>query len=262
MAENGNGSLPKPWGEMTEDEQQAYLAERKRQREEGGTPARRTRRRRNAEARQAVAQLETAPVAAYVPLGIDAEPELIAVPIPDVPVMDRVSLLMGLDPKLAAKLTDEDIEEILREEQARAEAEEKQKAMKEARDEIRARMRAERGLIDAATLRTREQNERLRQKVRIRFDLPGNGAGHQGRNGIRVDGRLYETKQWHTIPVAMLESFREMHYNTWVNEVQFTTLDQASRFGITTMNRLQGTTPAKAIFAQSPHLIEVQDAAE
>jgi hypothetical protein len=51
-----------------------------------------------------------------------------------------------------------------------------------------------------------------------------------------------------------------MHYDAWVQETQFTTLDQASRFGITTMSRLQGTTPARAIFAQSPQMIEVGDA--
>lgn len=181
-------------------------------------------------------------------------------PVADELQVDRDTLLAGLSEETRSLLTDADIDQILQEERLRASDEQRKKAREKAREEIRHRMRVEHGLLDAATLRTREQNERLKSKVRIRFDLPGDGAGHQGSNGIRIDGRLLAVRTWHTVSVAEYESIREMHYNAWINETQFKTLDQASRFGITTMNRLQGTTPARAIFSQQPNQVEMERA--
>ena len=175
--------------------------------------------------------------------------------------IDRATLLAGLDPELARQLTEDDIAEILETERARAAAERKKKAMERAREHIRHVMAVEHGLLDSATLRTREQNERIRQKVRIRFQLPRGGAGDPGRgaDGIRVNGRMFEVNQWHVVTLGEFESLAEMHYARWVQEVQFSTLDQTQRFGISTMNRLQGTTPAKAIFAEQPNRIEMQN---
>lgn len=181
-------------------------------------------------------------------------------PVADEPQVDRDSLLAGLSDETRALLSDEDIDEILADERRRAAEEQKKEARTKAREEIRHRMRVEHGLLSAETLRSRAENERLKSKVRIRFELPGDGAGHQGANGIRIDGRLYAVRTWHTVSVAEYESIREMHYNAWINETQFKTLDQASRFGITTMNRLQGTTPARAIFSQQPNQVEMERA--
>lgn len=170
--------------------------------------------------------------------------------------------LEGLPADLRAKLTAEDVEELLAEERERAALQAKKRAMDRAREEIRHQMQVEQGLLDASTLRTREQHQRLQKKVRIRFTLPNEGAGDpaRGANGFRIDGHMYEADQWHTVSMAVYESIQSMHYDVWVQETQFKTLDQTRALGISTMNQLRGTTPAKALFARQPNRIEMQDA--
>lgn len=170
--------------------------------------------------------------------------------------------LEGLPQDLRDKLTAADVAALLEEERERAAGQAKERAMKRAREEIRHQMQVEQGLLDASTLRTREQHQRLQKKVKIRFTLPNEGAGDPGYggNGFRIDGHLYEAEQWHTVSMAVLESLQSMHYDVWVQETQFKTLDQTRALGITTMNQLRGTTPAKALFARSPNRIEIQDA--
>lgn len=245
------------WDELSPDEKAARL------RGPARTPrANKVRRRQE---RQAIAELEGSnrteigEPEIYTDLE-DEIPEIPVVPVRGKPAEDLETLLSGLDPKVRALLSPEDINDILAEERLRASEERKKKAREDAREQIRHRMRVEHGLMDSATLRSREQNERLATMVRIRFDLPGGGAGHNGANGIRINGHLYEVRQWHTVTTAELESIREMHYNAWVNEIQFKTLDQTGQLGITTMNRLVGTTPAKALFSLQPNMVEVRDA--
>jgi len=187
-------------------------------------------------------------------------------PEPAPPAGARAQRLMarleGLPQDLREKLTPEDIELLLEEERERAASQAKKRALDKARDEIRHQMQVEQGLLDAATLRTREQHQRMQRRVKIRFTLPNEGGGDPGRgaNGIRIDGHLYEANQWHTISMAVFESIQSMHYDLWVQETQFKTLDQTQQLGISTMNQLRGTTPARAIYARQPNRIEMQDA--
>jgi hypothetical protein len=181
-------------------------------------------------------------------------------PEPPQPI-DRARILSALSEDLRSQLSDDDISEILEEERARAAAEAKEKALKKAREAIRHSMRVEQGLLDAATLRTREQNERLAKKIRIRFNLPNDGAGDPrlGANGFRVNGRVFEADCWHTVTLGEYESIAANHYQVWINQVQFETLNQSTKAGITNMNRLVGTTPARVLFARQPNKIEVED---
>lgn len=250
MADDGN------WDELSPDERAAQLKAQNEQR-------RAIKRARRREEREAIAALEPEPIAGEMEVYTELDGEI--PPIAEIPMMadpaeDLEELLSGLDPKVRALLSPEDINDILAEERLRAANESKKRAREDAREQIRHRMRVEHGLMDSATLRSREQNERLATRVRIRFDLPGGGAGHNGANGIRINGHLYEVRQWHTVTTAELESIREMHYNAWVNEIQFKTLDQTGQLGITTMNRLVGTTPARALFSLQPNMVEVQNA--
>jgi hypothetical protein len=194
----------------------------------------------------------------------EAEGEPVTEPPPEPQSRAEARLLArieGLPQDLREKLTAADIEEILAEERERAAQQAKKRAMDRARNEIRHQMQVEQGLLDAATLRTREQHQRLQKKVRIRFTLPTEGTGDPARgSGFRIDGHLYEPGQWHTVSMATFESIQSMHYDVWVQETQFTTLDQTRRLGITTMNQLRGTTPARAIYSAAPNRIEMQDA--
>jgi hypothetical protein len=75
-------------------------------------------------------------------------------------------------------------------------------------------------------LLSEEEQRRRAEPVTFRVRLPGDGAGHFGRNGFRVDGRTYQVGGTYTAPRVVYESMLSTHYRAWLNEIQFKTLDQ------------------------------------
>lgn len=138
----------------------------------------------------------------------------------------RQRLLGGLDAETAALFTDEELENIEREERVRAAAEQKKQALTDIRATARQRARVEHDLIAPSVLRSEAEQRRLSEMVTFRVVLPGDGAGHRGPNGIRVDGRIFQDGQTYTEPRIVFESLLPNLYRAWFNEYQFKTLDQ------------------------------------
>lgn len=138
----------------------------------------------------------------------------------------RARLLGDLDPETAALFSDEELEKIEREEAAKAAEEKKKQALADVRATARQRARVEQDLIHPSVLRTADEQKRLAEPVTFRVRLPSDGAGHHGRNGIRVDGRLYQDGRTYTEPRVVVETLQEIHYRAHLNEVKFKTLDQ------------------------------------
>lgn len=139
---------------------------------------------------------------------------------------DRERLLFGVDPEIARLITDEELTAVAEEERAKAGAEQKKKALADVRAAARQQAMAEHDLIAASALLSDTERKRLAKPVTFRVNLPGDGAGHVGRNGFRVDGQLFQVGQTYTRSQAVFESLRANHYRTWLQEIQFRTLDQ------------------------------------
>ena len=196
--------------------------------------------------------------AATAPLGLgvidDADEELLRQPVaaidPEAAAARRHRLLGDLDAETAALFTDEELEKIEVEERAKALAEQKKQAMADVRAVARQRARVEHDLIAPSVLRSEAERRRLAEPVTFRVSLPGDGAGHTGQNGFRVDGRLYQDGQTYTEPRAIFESLLSNHYRARLNEVQFKTLDQHKAGG-----------SAREVLAQTLPSFEVNRAA-
>lgn len=158
--------------------------------------------------------------------GADAGPDGLAVVIAPGAAERRKRLLGGLELERAALVTDEDLEKIEAEEREKALAEQKKQALADVRAAARQIARVEHDLIAASVLRSDDERRRLAEPVTFRVRLPGDGAGHRGQNGFRVDGFLYQDGQTYTRPRAIFESLQANHYRAWLSEIQFKTLDQ------------------------------------
>lgn len=145
---------------------------------------------------------------------------------PDPAVERRKRLLGDLDAETAALFSDEDLAKIEADERAKALAEKKKQALADVRSTARHLALVDNDLIPASTLRSEEERRRLAEPVTFRVMLPGDGAGHHGRNGFRVDGFLYQVGRTYTRSRAVFESLQANHYRAWLNEVRFKTLDQ------------------------------------
>lgn len=138
----------------------------------------------------------------------------------------RQRLLGDIDPETAALFSDEELEKIEREERERAAAEQKKQALADVRGVARQRARVEHDLISPSVLRSEADQRRLAEMVTFKITLPGDGAGHNGQNGFRVDGRLYQAGRTYTEPRIVFESLMANHYRTWLNEIEFSTMNQ------------------------------------
>ncbi len=138
----------------------------------------------------------------------------------------RQRLLGDLDPETAALYTDAELAEIEREENEKALAARKKQGLQDIRATARQLARVENDLIPADTLRSEAEVKRLSEPVKFRVMLPGDGAGHRGRNGFRVDGYLFQVGREYTRSRAVFESLLSNHWRAWLNEVTFKTLDQ------------------------------------
>lgn len=156
----------------------------------------------------------------------DREPEPVAITEPADIDARRARLLEGIDPDIAALISDAELDKIEAEEQQKAEAERKKQALATVRDQMRQRARVDHDLIHADVLRSDAEKKRLAEPVKFKVTLPSEGAGHTGRNGFRVDGRLFQAGFTYTEPRAVFESLQANHYRTWLAEVGFKTLDQ------------------------------------
>lgn len=138
----------------------------------------------------------------------------------------RDRLLFGLDPAVAAKVSDERLLEIDAKARADAEAEEMERTLKNVEALAKHQARVDHGLISAKTLRTKAEKERLAQRVKVRISVPSEGSGHNGQAGMRVDGVLYQNGSTPSLSRAQMESMQETQYRCYLNEVRFRTLDQ------------------------------------
>ncbi len=138
----------------------------------------------------------------------------------------RERLLEGIDPEIAKLITDAELDQIEEEEREKAEAERKKKALGLVRDSLRQKARLENDLIDASVLLTAAEKKRLAEPVTFKVQVPGDGAGHHGQAGFRVDGFLYQNGRTYTRPRAVFDSLQANHYRTHLNEIEFRTLDQ------------------------------------
>ena len=163
---------------------------------------------------------------------IGDEPESVSEPEPDAPEVDeplderRARLLEGIPSDIATLITDAELDQIEAEERERAEAERKKKALGLVREQLRQKARVENDLIDASVLLSESERKRLAEPVTFKITVPGDGAGHNGQSGFRVDGFMYQNGRTYTRPRAVFESLRANHYLVHLNEVQFRTLDQ------------------------------------
>ncbi len=141
----------------------------------------------------------------------------------------RLRLLEGIDPAIADLISDAELDDIEAEERGKAEAERKKRALASVRESLRQKARVENDLIAADVLLSDEEKRRRAEPVTFKIDLPDEGSGHRGRNGMRVDGFLYQQGQTYTRPRAVAESLRSNHYQTWMSEIRFSTLNQSKR---------------------------------
>lgn len=153
-------------------------------------------------------------------------------PLPAGPIVEderalrRQRLLGDMDPETAALFTDEELEKIEREEKEKALAEQKRQALADVRAIARTNAQVEHDLIPAATLRSEAEQKRMMEPVTFRVNIPGEGSGHRGQAGFRVNGRLYQNGREYTEPRHVFNSLFEMHYRVHLGEVKFRTLDQ------------------------------------
>lgn len=149
------------------------------------------------------------------------------VAIPDDEAADRRKRLLGdLDPETAALYTDQELADIEAEENEKALAARKKQGLQDIRAVARQHARIENDLIPADTLRSEAEVKRLAEPVTFRVSLPGDGAGHHGQNGFRIDGFLYQAGRTYVRPRAVFESLLSNHWRAWLSEIQFKTLDQ------------------------------------
>ena len=206
---------------------------------------------RNREEKQRIlaaqAEERTGARPAPVEIEVEAEPEvepdeaLLDAPVGELEVEDepeavdavaeeraarRARMLAETDAETAALFTDDELEKIEREEREKALADRKKQAMRNIRATAQHLARVENDLIPADTLRSDADWKRLNEPVTFRVDLPGDGAGHRGQNGVRLDGVLYQHGRVYTRPRAVFEAVREIMYRARINELRFRTLDQ------------------------------------
>lgn len=159
-------------------------------------------------------------------LGPAPEPPPVSEPEPPDPETRRARLLEGVDPDIARLISDDELDIIEADERQKAADERKKQALASVRATLKQRARVENDLISADVLRSDAERKRLLEPVTFTVRLPNDGAGHHGRNGIRVDGFLYQQGHTYTRPRGVFETLRDIHFRSHLNEVQFRTLDQ------------------------------------
>ncbi len=225
----------KSWKEMTPIERSAYMA--------------RAKERKRAERRAAeVSPAREMPEPDPDQLPFEEAPD--GDPPPSDPVRDerRERLLSGIPAEIAALISDQELDEIEREERLKAEAERKEQALTTVRKSLRNRARVDNDLVDPSVIRSAEDRKRLARKVDFRFELP---EGGDTLDGFRIDGHVFQNRVWHrNYPMAVVESLRANFYRTHLSEVQFSQ-----------MNQNKPGRRADQLLARNPPLFEVRDAA-
>lgn len=138
----------------------------------------------------------------------------------------RRQRLLGDNPEAWNLISDEELEKIEREEQDAARMTQRKQALADVRATARQLAQVDYDLISADTLRSDAEKKRLAEPRTFTIRVPGDGAGHNGQSGIRVDGFLYQNGRTYTRPTAVFESLQEIFYRIHLNEVIFRTLDQ------------------------------------
>lgn len=161
----------------------------------------------------------------YAPPIVDAEPD----PEPDAPVavtepdaMDPElrSLLVGLDPEVADKFSEEELRDILGVAKQKALDQKMEAARKSITLRAATQARIAAGLVDAEVLRSEEEQARLDEQVTFRVRLPSEGSGHKKR-GIYLDGICYEHGRMYTRSRAVFETVNEIQSRAWQHEFIF-----------------------------------------
>lgn len=145
---------------------------------------------------------------------------------PSVAAERRARMLKGIDPEVAAQISDDRLAKIEEEERKVAEEERVAKALALIREGERKKARAENDLIPPEQLRSEAEKVFLNEPVTFKVTLPDSGAGRGERAGFRVNGFLYEIGATYTRPRHVFISLHANHYGAWLSEVKFRTLDQ------------------------------------
>ncbi|TSA41094.1 MAG: hypothetical protein D4R58_01875 [Betaproteobacteria bacterium] len=143
----------------------------------------------------------------------------------------RARLLAGVDAAVADLITDDEIDAIEATERDAARAERKKQALATVKATLRQEQRVDFDLISPDVLRSAEEKKRLMEPVRFKLDLPGDGAGHNGRNSIKVNGFPFVVGVTYVRPRAVADTVKDIWYRAWLNEMTFRTLDQQRRGG-------------------------------
>lgn len=148
------------------------------------------------------------------------------------PALDREALrakwTQGIPADVAALISDEELQRMQAEEDAKAVEERKKRALEAIRAQMRHEARVENALIDASTLRSQEERAWLMQKGRVRINVPLDGSGDPARSpaGFRVDGRWFTNGLEYDMTRAEFISLHANHYGVWLHQLRHTMLNQ------------------------------------
>src|SRR5215472_7087006 len=132
----------------------------------------------------------------------------------------RRRLLPNLDPALAARITDEQLEEIELKAKQRAEDTLLKQALDEARETAAQHARVAAGLIPAEVLRTEAELKRMNEPIRFIVDVPL-GSMPEGKEGIVVNGFMYRNGVEYTRPRHVYDSLARTMYLAHLSELMF-----------------------------------------
>lgn len=206
------------------------------------------------ESRGSDEHLQTPPDSA--PAAADSEPEVIEPVVEPGESLDerRRRLLGDVPPDLAARITEAQLDKleadkkrIEEEEQERASAEVLKNVLADIREDAKMRARASAGLISQEVIRTEAELKYMNEEIEFRIDVPLGGMP-LGKEGITVNGFLFQYGQIYKRPRHVFASLHETMARAHMAELKF------SR-----MNQDKPGMEAAAIFAQAPLRVIVSE---
>lgn len=206
----------KPWKDMTREE-------RKERKEQQIAAARATLAARRESQAQEPATLDEGMMASDEPPIEEAEGGVIAPVSEPEPAPARNSLLAGLDPELAAELSDDELQQIMAEAMVAARAEMKAEKKRRAKEAALKIARARVGLTPGRQIAAEKEDARLNEIIMHRIDIPEAGAvSPTGQpEGIRIDQKLYRLGVTYPMTRAVFETIRDIENKAWMSEALF-----------------------------------------
>lgn len=188
----------------------------------------------------------------------DPPPEVTEPDMPSEADTRRARLLRGVDPEIAALISDDELAEIEAEEQRKASEAKKASALKLVRAHMAQQAKADAGLIPASVLLSEAERRRQNEPVTFRINMPMHGgrlAGTGATWGMRINGEEFQHGMTYTRPRHIFDSLREMHYRAHLAHVQFSDLnqDKVYRPG----DDARGISPAQLLLGNAPPVFEM-----